>query len=76
MQALAGDNRNEHFAERFEQGYGYIGWYQDGLQYSLIGDVSIEELRDMLETLRSMQLTFDGRKLQLVLFDVETGLRS
>lgn len=67
MQAVAGDDIETTQAERFEQGYGYIGWYQDGLQYSLIGDVSIDELRDMLTALRSMQLTFDDQYLQLVL---------
>ncbi|MEM7562021.1 MAG: zf-HC2 domain-containing protein [Pseudomonadota bacterium] len=67
MQAVAGDEVDTTLAERFEQGYGYIGWYQDGLEYSLIGDVSIDELRDMLSALRSMQLTFDDQYLQLVL---------
>lgn len=38
------------------QGYGYIEWENQGLQYSLVGDVSVERLRQLAASLYSTQL--------------------
>lgn len=38
------------------QGYGYIAWQNQGLHYSLVGDVSIEQLRQIAASLYSTQL--------------------
>lgn len=35
------------------KGYGYIDWEQDGLHYSLIGDIGIDRLRQFASELRS-----------------------
>jgi anti-sigma factor RsiW len=56
------------------QGYGYIAWENQGLHYSLVGDVSIERLRRLAAGLYSTQLpailsggrsiTIQGSRLQ------------
>jgi anti-sigma factor RsiW len=56
------------------QGYGYITWENQGLHYSLVGDVSIERLRRLAAGLYSTQLpailsggrsiTIQGSRLQ------------
>jgi anti-sigma factor RsiW len=38
------------------QGYGYIDWENQGLHYSLVGEVAIERLRQIATSLRSTQL--------------------
>jgi anti-sigma factor RsiW len=38
------------------QGYGYIEWENQGLHYSLVGDVSVERLRQIAASLYSTQL--------------------
>ena len=46
------------------QGYGYIEWENQGLHYSLVGDVSVERLRQIAASLYSTQLLAnlpDGR---------------
>jgi anti-sigma factor RsiW len=57
------------------QGYGYIEWENQGLHYSLVGDVSVERLRQIAASLYSTQLlailpgsrlaTMPGSKLQI-----------
>ena len=42
------------------QGYGYIKWVHDGLQYSLVGDIPVERLRLFADQLNAQQiLVFD-----------------
>jgi anti-sigma factor RsiW len=56
------------------QGYGYITWENQGLHYSLVGDISLERLRQLAAGLYSTQLpailsggrstTIQGSRLQ------------
>lgn len=48
------------------QGYGYIEWENQGLHYSLVGDVSVERLRRIAASLYSTQLLANLSGGQLV----------
>ncbi len=41
------------------RGYGYIEWENNGLHYSLVGDISSERLRRVAETIFSRQISTD-----------------
>ncbi len=40
-------------------GYGYIGWQNQSLQYFLVGDVPVEQLRQLARSLHSKELLTD-----------------
>ena len=42
--------------EQLVQGYGYIKWVHEGLQYSLVGDIPLELLRHFADRLNTDQL--------------------
>jgi anti-sigma factor RsiW len=44
----------EHLSLR---GYGYIGWQNEGLHYSLVGDTSIDWLRKIADSIHTQQLS-------------------
>jgi anti-sigma factor RsiW len=56
------------------QGYGYIDWEENGLRYSLVGDVSVDRLRQLAIALNATQakLNADERR-QLDLLALNTS---
>lgn len=49
--------------EQLVQGYGYIKWVHEGLQYSLVGDISLELLRRFADHLHDGQFAMASGSL-------------
>ena len=62
---VKGSERAADF-EQLVQGYGYIKWFHEGLQYSLVGDIPIELLRRFADQLSAEQyVEVSGRLPQM-----------
>ena len=59
---VKGSGRATDF-EQLVQGYGYIKWVHEGLQYSLVGDIPLELLRRFADRLHSEQFAMAGDRL-------------
>ena len=44
------------------QGYGYIDWEREGLRYSLVGDIPVEQLRQIAQSFYTIQASTDFLK--------------
>lgn len=45
--------------ELMHQGYGYIDWEREGLRYSLVGDIPVEQLRQIAKSFYSTQASME-----------------
>jgi anti-sigma factor RsiW len=54
--AVATQNTGESH-EILKQGYAFIDWKNEGLHYSLVGDLPVERLRQIAERLRSTRIS-------------------
>ena len=58
LEPVASGRDPEANAEHLIQGYAYIKWVHNGLQYSLVGDIPIEHLRKIAERLSTRHPVF------------------
>jgi anti-sigma factor RsiW len=56
MRSTAGRKASGDSNEILLRGYGYIDWENQGLHYSLVGDIPVERLRRIAEQLRSTRI--------------------
>ena len=59
------ENRQGIAKDLMHQGYGYIDWEREGLRYSLVGDIPVEQLRRIAKSFYSAQASAEQLKLSV-----------